>query len=210
MTLTNPQTGLVGSGNTKTGLSAWLQHHLVGTGTHAFIIDYPTGSKGDIPQVFESDMRVSNDTWQHYLDDTNFDIWLYSINGATKEEIEYALDFCIKKFLGDMYGFAEWLYFPYRMFCQKILHIDVRKQDNFFKRWALKGCICTELWWWYIWALTGGIVVRPKYNKLRQIISEYNPDAMTANDVLHIQEDNQDLFTLQYMRLDGQIKFIRS
>jgi len=206
MNLTNPQTGYVGSGNTKTGFSAFLQHRLVGTGTHAFIIDYPTGSKEDIPQVFESDMRVSNDTWQHYLDDPNFDIWLYSINGATPKEIAYALDFCKKEFLGDVYGYAEWLWFPYRMFCQKILHIDVRKQDNWFKRWALKGCICTELYWHFVDKLTE---LHPeRYLKLRSILSEFNPDAMTANDVLHLQEDNPDLFTLMFVKMDGQVKFL--
>jgi hypothetical protein len=203
--LSNPPTGLVGAGNGKTGISAFLQHHLVGTGTHAFIIGYPEGSKKDIPVVFESDMRVGFDTWENYLNDKEYDIWLYSINGVKKEEIEYALDYCYRKLMGVTYGFFEWLWFPYRMFCEKILHTDVRKQKNWFKKWAVDSCICTELFWWFLWAITGGVVVNTKWSKLRAILDQWSPDTLTANDTLHILENNPDIFKLEMKRVNGVI-----
>jgi len=199
--LNNPPIGFVGVGNKKTGISAFLQHHLVGTGTHAFIVGYPQGSRNDIPTVFESDMRVGYDLWSNYLKDTNYDMWIYQIVGVTQEEVNYALDYCIKNFLGDAYGYLEWLYFPYQTFCRKILHKDVRNQKN----WLTAGVICTELWWWYIWALTGGFVFTSRWIKLRSIIDQWNPDTLTANDVLHICQDNPDIFCLQMKRENGII-----
>jgi hypothetical protein len=195
-----PKIGWVGAGNAKTGISAFLQHHLVGTGTHAFIIGCPIGSKQDIPIVFESDMRVSFDLWQNYLNDTNYDMWIYSIKGITQEEIAYSFDKCVRTFLGDAYGYAEWLWFPYRMVCEKILHLDVRKQNNWFKRWAMKSSICTELGWWFLWFVTE---LNPeKWTALREILCRWNPDALTANDWLHILEDNKDIFQLELQRIN--------
>ena len=87
-----PQAGIVGVGNSHKGISAFLQHRVAGTGTHAFIIDYPDGTQKQYPRVFESDMRVSHALWTTYLKDKDFDFWLYEVVGATTEEIDYALE----------------------------------------------------------------------------------------------------------------------
>jgi hypothetical protein len=201
----NPSAGLVGWGDAQTGAPAFLQHRLVGTGTHAFIIDYPDGSHHDIARVFESDMRVSNDLWTNYLTAKKYNFFLYEIIGVTPEEVAHAMDKCKRKFLGDSYGYTEWLYFPYAMLCRKLPFVkDIRKQSNWFKNWLVAGVICTELWYWFMWYITE---LHPeRWNKLRAILDQWSPDVLTANDVMHILQQNTDLFRLVFSYMNEEPK----
>jgi hypothetical protein len=192
-----PQAGIVGVGNSHKGISAFLQHRVAGAGTHAFIIDYPDGTQKQFPRVFESDMRVSYALWTTYLKDKDFDFWLYEVVGATTAEIDYALDKCKEKFLGDIYGFLEWPYFLWQMFCRKVLKIDVRKNKN----WITGGTICTELFYWYLWYLTE---IHPEnWIKLKSLLEQWSADAMTANDALHLLHDHPECFRLVMQKLTG-------
>ncbi|MFA5395539.1 MAG: hypothetical protein WC346_05905 [Methanogenium sp.] len=202
MNIIPPFTGWVGAGNAKSGFPAFLQHRLVGVGTHAFIIGYLSGSQNNIQTVFESDMRVSYDLWSNYLKNAKYDMWIYEVIGLTQEEIEYAMDYCIYTFLGDAYGYLEWFYFPYQMFCRKILRHDIRKNPNWFSKWLMNGVICTELAWWFLWKATE---LHPeKWIELRDILKQWSPDTLTSNDWLHILEDHPNIFKIRMRRINNK------
>lgn len=202
--INNPPTGLVGDGNAKTGISAAAQHAVVGTGTHSFVMDYPTGSKRDISQVYESDRRVGNDSWDNYLKMAKYDMRLFSIIGITPEEIAYALDYIKREFLGKSYGYLQWLWFPYKMICEKVFGLNVNKQDNWFKNWLVSGIVCHEITWWYLYKITE---CNPqKWNKLRLILNEYKAETLTSTDVRHILERNTDIFKLELSRENELLK----
>lgn len=188
----NLPAGLAGIGDTQKGIPAWLQHRVAGAGTHAFITDYPDGTKGQFHRIYEADMRVSHALWKNYLADDNFNFWLFEVVGATKEEIDYSLDKCKELFLGDAYGYLGWPYFTFQMFCRKVLWLDVRKNKN----WITSGTICTELFYWYLWYITE--LYPSKWASLRSILKEWSADAMTSNDALHLLQDNPHWFKLVF------------
>jgi hypothetical protein len=201
----NPPIGLFGVGDGQSGISAFLQHHLVGVGTHFFAIGYSQGCNFNIPCVFESDQRVGYALWSSYISDTKYNMRLYSLIGATEQEIKHALDYCIKEFLGLSYGYTQWLWFPYHMFCEKILRLkNVDKQKNWFKNWIVKGMVCDELFWWLALAVSN--CDPQKWAGLRLILDQYNPDALTSRDVWKILESNPKYFKLEFERMDEVLK----
>jgi hypothetical protein len=196
--INNPTTGLIGWGNSKSGVSAALQHAVVGTGTHTFVVDYPSGSNDNIPQVFESDRRVGNEPWINYLNMKEYDMRLYSVIGITKEEIAYALDYIKIKFMGKTYGYTQWLWFPYKMICEKVFKVNVNKQTNWFKNWLVSGLVCHEITWWN---LSKVVECNPvKWTKLAELINQYKADTITSTDFTHLLERNPDVFKLEMSR----------
>ncbi len=194
----SPRVGSMIEYDTKNGVSAFLQHRVVGVGTHEAIIGYP---QLDIPVVFESDQRVSYDLWMNYLAAMEDNMRVYEIIGATEEGINYAMKYCIKNFLGDGYGYTEWLWFAYKQFNIKILRKDIEvinKQSNWFKNWIVKGMICTELGWWF----KSKVAEYDHLIKLTSLLSKFSPDTMTARDAWKMAEDNADVFRLVFQRWD--------
>jgi len=178
--------GMVGSGDGH-DLPAKLQHFFAGKGaSHAFIITYPTGYAKDIDMVFEADMRVVHTPWLRFTEDTTYKYWIFKIKDVTEEEINYALDYCIREFASVIYGFWSWPWFVWKWFAEKFLQKDVRKENN----WFTKGVICDELWWWFIYKLTEKVLQRlpnsKHWLKLQNHLKEWNPDTIQSAEVKKI------------------------
>jgi hypothetical protein len=200
---------IVGDGH---GFTAALQHWVNGKGaTHGCVVTYPTGSKQDIPLLLSAEYNgVVHETWDNFIKDPKYNFWVYEIIGGTQEENYHALDYGERTFLGDVYGYASWLWFGWaglwikilnpigRFLHLKFLQHDVLSENN----WFTKGTFCTEHCWYHIYKYTE---LHPtQWVDIRTKICNQYPDTFQPIQWTNLLQDKR-YFRLKWQRVNGVI-----
>lgn len=151
--------------------------------SHSFIITDPVYN---IESVQEASMLVQVVPFkEHYREDATQTYKVYRIKDqyASQAQKDESLKYCFNEFAGVTYGKLQLIWFVYRWFNEKVLRRDVRKQKN----WMADGVICSELVYHYLHNL-GPI--------FQDLLKEFNPDTIQAQDILNIVEANSQIFEM--------------
>lgn len=174
--------GMIGFSNNKSAFLARLIRLFTNSNlSHTFMITFPKDGRVMLEEASTVVQEVKFDV--NYRDDANTQYWLFKIKEGTvsEEAIDASLKYCHEEFLGAQYGKLQLLYFPYRWIMQTFFGKDVRHEKN----WFTKGVICSELVYYYLFNLG------PKFQEL---LKEYSPDTIQAQDVRFIVESNPEIF----------------
>jgi hypothetical protein len=178
--------GMIGFSNNKIGwlpklIRFFTNSHI----SHALVI---TEDVCGITSVQEASIIVQVVPLdKYYRNNPNCSYWIYSLTKATEEEKKEALKYCYNEYAGDKYGFLQLLWFIYRWFCVSILKQN-EKEVVKRKNWLSDGVICSEFQYGYL------THVNEYYANL---LKEFNPDTIQAEDLRKIVEANPDAFKLE-------------
>lgn len=175
--------GMIGFSNNKKGLLPKLIRFFTDSSiSHAFIM---TDDVCGQPTVQEAALLVQVVPLQkYYVEDDTQSYWLYEISSehASDKAKAAAMAKVFNEFAGVKYGKLQLVWFPWRWLNEQFGR-DIRKTKN----WMTDGVICSELQYWYLWYLG------PTFQEL---LKEYNPDTVQAEDLRRIVVKNPHIFKL--------------
>ena len=184
----NIKSGMIGFSNNKVGLLPKLIRFFTkSTISHTFIL---TQFIENEPTVQEASLLVQIVPFnKYYIEDNTQSYWIYEIKQelVSKEQIDQSLTYCFKEFAGVKYGKLQLLWFPYRSLME-FFRKDVRKQKN----WLSDGVICSELVFYYLYNLG---------ELFQNLLKDFNPDTIQAEDIRQIVINNPDIFTLKECKI---------
>lgn len=146
--------------------------------THSFITIQDVYGE---PTVLEAKERVHVVPFDKFYRKGETSWVVYKVK-APKTALLNAAKLCYQDLAGDLYGFTQILWFPYRWLMAAI-GVDVTHQKN----WMTAGTICSEVCYWFLFHLGG---------EFQKLVAKYNPDTINAQDVLEAMQSRPDLFEL--------------
>jgi len=127
----------------------------------------------EIP-LLSADLVVTLTTWDKYISQRGMLYWVFSPPDSERLTNEELMGM-YKKYIDDVYGFSQTLYFVYR-WLMETFHKDVRKAHNPFPN----GDICSEL------GYNGLKIMATRNAKLGGILNEWNQNTVSSGDIFNI------------------------
>lgn len=145
--------------------------------SHSFVICKPFCGEESVQEAEEVIQVVP---FNKYYREGTQQYWIYHIKNIDQSIKDTALDSVYKEFAGSKYGYLQCIWFIYRWFFG-LFGKDVRHEKN----WMTDGVICSELQCYYL-----------IYIGLGELVKDFNPDTIQAQDLLSIIQQHPEIFEL--------------
>jgi hypothetical protein len=134
-------------------------------------------------QVFEANLLCMQTLWNDYLND-GMRVRVYRFRDVPMAWVERVCKYQLDHYNGEVYGFAQLLWFVYRRVIE-LLHLPTRwARYNFFP----KHRICTEVVWEFLGAFRYGTPGTPRSIFLAQALNLRDQNSVHPGDIEDIMQ----------------------
>lgn len=159
--------------------------------SHSMVITQPMAGEETVIEAVKVVQVIPFDKYYRNEKLEAYEIFRIKPGIVTDKAIKKSLDYCFKEFAGVNYGTLQLAWFIWRWFNETVLKKDIRHDKN----WMSDGVICSELVYYFLYNL--GPV-------FRELIKDFNPDTIQAQDIKTICVNNPDLFYIVEIKLKPQ------
>jgi hypothetical protein len=173
--------GMVGCSYTPGVIQKIIRYFTNSQWSHSLLITTPVAGVESVHEAAGRGVQVVPFEKNYEKAPGYYQLYSISPDYATEDQIFQSLAQCHLIYSGDEYGTLQLLWFPYRVFMEKVFKKDVRHQKN----WLSNGVICSELVYHFLSGL-GSVFV--------EMLSPFSPDTIQSEDLYRMYETNPHIF----------------